>query len=881
MRRLGAYVLCFRVTIGWFLTLLAGALAVVGGSVSVEAATPEQLDFFESKIRPLLAQNCYGCHSASAKPRFANLHLDSREGMLRGGDRGPALVPGDPDASRLIQAVRQQDLKMPPAEPLAPRQIAALARWVEMGAPWPDDSEDKQAAGDAVDDSSDRLKHWAWQPVTPVPAPNKAKAEAASAESTTDATNAIDRLVRARLEDAGLTGAGEADRYTLLRRITFDLTGLPPTTEQIEAFVDDDSSDAFERVVDRLLGSPGFGERWGRHWLDLTGYADSLGLGRRIPAKQAWRYRDYVIDAFNRDKPYDQFIREQVAGDVLDWETDAQRREQLIATGFLAIGPFALVDADKVQLRMDVIDNQIDTVGRVILGMTLGCARCHDHKFDPVSHREYYALAGIFRSTKTLHGRLSGVFSGVNVRPLPETSEELRRRADDLERFSEKLEQVKAEAAELQQEKDRLDELKKQQEEAEGQEGSEQSAESEAKTGAEDSAEDELTEQIKEVAKKLRRMNNHVKLLEFTKPGVPAAIALEDRDVPVNSPIHIQGNPHVTGVEVPRGFLAVATKTPPQPFANRRDFRGVYVKSSGRLELAGWLTEPSNPLPARVMVNRIWAHLFGAGLVRSVDNVGLRGDKPSHPRLLDFLAARFVERGWSIKKTVREIALSRTYRQAATHNARAHQIDPENRLLWRANRRRLEAEAFRDALLLISGKLDPGRGGPSLPLDSPDNVNVNFPSFVVAKAKLSEDVLYRRTVYLPVVRKSQLEQLDVLNLFDFPDPNQITGARAVTTVPTQSLYLMNASFPKSQARVTAEALLANKKFGDRERIERFTFQALNRPATPTEIDRALTFLAEFEKESASSSEPPDSPRLEAWTRYCHAVFVSNEFLFRG
>ena len=868
----------FRAAGGFLLILFAGAVLIVGSVVPAAAATPEQFDFFESKIRPLLAQNCYGCHSASAKPRFANLHLDSREGMLRGGDRGPALVPGDPDASRLIQAVRHEELKMPPTEPLAPRQIAALARWVEMGAPWPQDSEEEQTAGDPVDDSGDGPKHWAWQPVTPAPDPERSKAETEAAETTAEA---IDRLVRARLETAGLTGAGEADRYTLPRRITFDLTGLPPTTEQIEDFVNDDSADRFEKVVDRLLASPGFGERWGRHWLDLTGYADSLGLGRRIPAKQAWRYRDYVIDAFNLDKPYDQFIREQVAGDVLDWETDAERREQLIATGFLAIGPFALVDADKVQLRMDVIDNQIDTVGRVVLGLTLGCARCHDHKFDPVSNREYYALAGIFRSTKTLHGRLSGVFSGVNIRPLPETPDELRRRAGALERFAEKLEQVKAEAAALQQEKDRLDEIKKQREEAEGQDGSELSAESESKEGGEDSASDELAEKIKDVTKKLRRANNHVKLLDFTKPAVPAAIALEDRDVPVNSPIHIQGNPHVTGEEVPRGFLAVATKTPPEPFANRRDFRGSYVKSSGRLELAQWLTEPSNPLTARVMVNRIWGHLFGAGLVRSVDNFGLRGEKPSHPKLLDLLAARFVERGWSIKETVREIVLSRTYRQAATHNVPGHQADPENRLLWRANRRRLEAEAFRDALLLISGKLDSGRGGPSLPLHSPDEININFPSFLVAKAKLGEDVLYRRTVYLPVVRKSQLDQLDVLNLFDFPDPNQITGARAVTTVPTQSLYLMNSPFPRSQARVTAEALLADKKAGDRERIERFTMQALNRPVTPTEIDRALTFLAEFEKDLGHSDKPPESPRLEAWTRYCHAVFVSNEFLFRG
>ena len=316
----GVVVHRFRASRGLLLTLFAGAFLIAGGAFSAAAATPAQRDFFESKIRPLLVQNCYACHSASAQPRFADLHLDTREGILQGGDRGPAIVPGNPDASRLIQAVRHEGLKMPPSGPLGPSQVAALARWVEMGAPWP---EEKEVAGGSSKDSTERLGHWAWQPLQP--------AELPEVEAEDGPTDPIDRFVRARLEAAGLTGSSEAGRYALLRRVTFDLIGLPPAPEQIEAFVNEDSADAFEKVVDRLLESPGFGDRWGRHWLDLTGYADSLGLGRRIPAKQAWRYRDYVIEAFNRDKPYDQFIREQVAGDVLDSETDAQRREQLIA----------------------------------------------------------------------------------------------------------------------------------------------------------------------------------------------------------------------------------------------------------------------------------------------------------------------------------------------------------------------------------------------------------------------------------------------------------------------------------------------------------------------------------------------------------------------
>ena len=369
--------------------------------------TTEQTDFFESKVRPLLARNCYQCHSEQAKIRYSNLRVDGRVALLHGGDRGPAIVPGDPSSSQLIQAVRYENLEMPPAGRLSEDQIEVLVKWVEMGAPWPDL---EVAAGAKTSEGRGNLaashSHWAWKPVqkgSPPPVRDK-----------TWPAHPIDNFILKTLEAEGLNPSSEADLYTLLRRVYFDLTGLPPEPEDIESFIGDDSELAFEMVVDRLLRSPGFGERWGRHWLDLTSYADSLGQGRRIPAREAWRYRDYVINAFNSDKPYDRFVQEQVSGDVLPWRTDDQRREQLVATGFLAIGPWAVVDADKEKLRMDVVDHQLDTVGRALQGLTLGCARCHDHKFDPIPTREYYALAGIFRSTRTLNGRMSGGFSDVN-----------------------------------------------------------------------------------------------------------------------------------------------------------------------------------------------------------------------------------------------------------------------------------------------------------------------------------------------------------------------------------------------------------------------------------------------------------------------------------
>ena len=841
------------------LATLGIVLLVCSTLQGVRPAT-EQMEFFESKVRPLLAQNCYQCHSAQAKIVYSNLRLDSRAALLNGGDRGPVIVPGDPSSSQLIQAVRYENLEMPPTGRLSQDQIEVLVKWVEMGAPWPDLEVAGVKASKGEMDLAASHDHWAWKPVQKVSPP--------PVRDTHWPAHPIDNFILKKLEAEGLNPSSKADRYRLLRRLYFDLTGLPPQPEDIDAFVKDDSELAFEKVVNRLLKSPAFGERWGRHWLDLTSYADSLGQGRRIPAREAWRYRDYVINAFNSDKPYDRFVQEQVSGDVLPWKTDPQRREQVVATGFLVIGPWAVVDADKEKLRMEVVDHQINTLGRAFLGLTLGCARCHDHKFDPIPTREYYALAGIFRSTKTINSVMSGQFSDVNRMLLPETPSELSKRALAMEEYQQALRKALSEHEAIEPEKKRLTDQQKALEEA----------------GTDADAKEGLEKEIEEIDKKLKKASAKVKLLEFSRPGPPMAIAAQDRDVPEDCRVNIGGNPHILGEEVPRGFLSVASPAPGSRIDSHRNLKGLYEgfhKSSGRLELAQWLIDPQNLLLARVMVNRIWHHLFGTGLVRTVDNFGARGEPPSHPELLDYLASRFLEQGWSIKGMIREIVLTRTYRQASSHDPKRHQVDPDNRLLWRAHRRRLEAEAYRDSVLAISGALDRTRGGPTLPLDLPDSVELGEPTALTGDAKVSEEVLYRRTVYLPSVRKNQLPQLDMLNLFDFPDPDQTIGARSVTTVPTQSLYLMNSPFLREQALLTARTLLDAGGPDDKKRISDFLLQALNRPAEKQEVKRALEFIAAFEEKLGRLPEASENPRLEAWARYCHALFVSNEFLFRG
>ena len=557
--------------------------------------------------------------------------------MAKGGDSGPAIVPGDPDASLLIKAVSysDSDLQMPPKGKLPGAKIELLRQWIAQGAPDPrmgiGSSHAKSTAIAAKD-------LWSFQPLSKVDLPSVKKPDWS--------TNTIDVFVLTRLNQAGLTPAHPARRATLLRRLYLDLTGLPPTLEEV------DQSDSLEVIVDKLLADVAFGDRWARHWLDLTAYADTMGIGRSIPATEAWRYRDYVINSFNKDKPFNEFIRQQISGDIKIPsapgipEGPDPTAEDIIATGFLAIGPWELVGGDKVQLQMDIVDRQINRMGKAFLGMTFECARCHDHKSDPVSQRDYYALAGVFKSTITLNGRINGVFSDINQTHLPETPDELISRAERVKqhnsaiaRADQKRKEVLAQVAQL---KKQIDATKKQI--AEPATGDDKSGLEKQLAGLEKKHGD-----ANRVANRQREIAASLKHIRRSRTKY-LAYAVRDMWEPLDARINIRGSAHQLGPRVRRGFPAEIDPADKPAFT-----RG----GSGRVQLAQWLADERNPLTARVWVNRVWHHLFGGGIVRTVDNFGFSGERPSHPELLDQLAAKFMKNGWSTKKLIRQIAFPR------------------------------------------------------------------------------------------------------------------------------------------------------------------------------------------------------------------------------
>lgn len=725
--------------------LLLFAACVPAVAQDTPQFTREQLDFFESRIRPVLAEHCLECHSADSRPLQGGLRLDSRAGVVQGGDSGPAAVPGQPDSSLLLKALRHDGYEMPPAGKLADSIVADFESWIRMGLPDPRTA-NAPAAQRSIDIAAGR-EHWAFRPVSDPPVP--------AVKSADQSLDPIDGFILAELERRGLQPAEEADRYTLLRRVSLDLTGLPPTPEDIASFVADETPKAFETVVDRLLNSRAFAERWARHWLDLTGYADQVGTSNEVFAEHAWRYRDYVIEAFHTDKPWDRFVIEQLAGDLLPITDPAERAAALTATGFLLVGDVEIVNPDKLKLETDHIDFQLQRIGAAFMGMTLGCARCHDHKFDPIALDDYYALAGTLRSTISTRRIDHGIWSGLNVVELPETPEQTALREQALAEHRRRMEELRAEQQRLQQEQS-------------------------AATGT---AEQPAGEQLENIRKRLRQLGTEITHAEFFAPAVPRAFAVQDAAGPVDMPVAIRGNPYAEGRRIPRGVLRVAAwdAGPVMP-----------ADQSGRLELARWLADPRNPLTARVTVNRIWQKLFGEGLVRSVDYFGTRGELPSHPQLLDHLASRFMRSGWSQKSLIRALVLSRTWRQASRgHSATlvvAESIDPENRLLWKMPVRRLEAEAIRDSLLAVSGELQPCAGGPGLPLEYPENTgnlqpkSVNPPSFSLRRYRPEQE--FQRTIYLPVVRSAQRGPAELRDLFDFIQPNGISGRRAETIAAT-------------------------------------------------------------------------------------------------
>jgi hypothetical protein len=710
-------------------------------SLAAAPGAPIDDSFFEKNVRPVLVEKCIRCHGPQKSS--GGLRLDSRRGLMKGGDTGMVIKPGRPADSRLIQAVRRhEDVKpMPPDKPLLPAVVADLERWVAGGAAWPD----------VVTVTTQR--HWAFEPVRS-PAPPVAFG-----------SNPIDAFLAVKHQEKGLTPTARADLRTLLRRVTFDLRGLPPTPEAMQELVDDPAPGAFARAVDRLLASPQYGEKWGRHWLDVVRYADTAGETADYPVPDAWRYRNYVIHAFNADKPYDEFLREQIAGDILAARlpagTPPQRYAELItATGYIAIA--RRFGYDVLHDHFLTIEDTIDTLGKSALGLTLGCARCHDHKYDPITTADYYALYGIFDSTRY-------PFPGCEKDKGPRDLMPLAPGGD--------------------------------------------------------------------------------------KPVAGRAAYAVTEASPHNVRQHRRGDPESPGPEIPRRFLQLFGGQPVPPGAG-----------SGRLLLAQWLTDPKNPLTARVMINRIWQGHFGTGLVKTANDFGTRGTPPSHPELLDYLAQRFIDSGWSIKAMHRLIVLSDAYqRSAAGSDARGDGIDPDNTYLWKFPRRRLSAEELRDALLAVSGDLDlsPGEGHPF-----PDASKWGFTQHAPFLAVYDHN---RRSVYLMTQR---IRRHPFLALFDGADANSSTASRFTTTVPTQALFFLNDPFVHARAASLAGRLMPLSDSGRLDRACRLLF---GRGATAADQERANRFLEIYRRELSGGPRPQEE--RPAWTALLRMLVSSNEFIY--
>jgi hypothetical protein len=796
------------------------------------------VEFFESRIRPVLARHCYECHSARSGKAESGLRVDSREAVRAGGDRGPAVVPGDPEASWLITAVSHADpdLQMPPKQEKLPAAVIAdLTAWVRMGAP---DPREAAAPGPSPPwgDPDAQRNHWAYQTPRDVPPP--------AVQDASWARRDFDDYILAALEEHNLRPSADAEPGVLVRRMYFDLTGLPPPPErvaQLQGLTGAELESALASLVDELLTSPRFGERWGRHWLDVARFGESSGKESNISFPYAWRYRDYVIDCVNGDMPFDRFLREQLAGDLLPSESDAERARLLIATGFLAVGTKNLDEGNPLQFAADVIDEQIDTVTRAVLGNSIACARCHDHKFDPFSTEDYYALAGIFASTKTFFGTAVSPANRVGGDPL------ILPQVAGLKVFHPSLTPEKV--AEL---KSQLSALQNEQQEK-------TAAMWKAISAGEDASEIFTLRDALRIFWQSGGIEGQLEKVDESGKALPLAMGVLDRDTMIDAPLLDRGEITRPGRTVPRGFpSAILVEEAP----------AIPAGQSGRMELAEWLTRPDHPLTARVMVNRIWRHLLGAGIVATVDNFGTTGEKPSHQELLDHLALQFVSNGWSIKHLVREICLSRTYRQASVFREEAFLQDPDNRLLWRVPKRRLEAEAIRDAMLAASGELDLSRPEGSLVATVIGDRPI---SLIGLDQRLPSDLdgAVHRSVYLPVIR----DRLpDVLELFDFAEPSLVTGDRARTNVPIQALYLMNSPFVRARAESLA-ARLEREAEDEVQQVERAFALCFSRSPDAGEEARALEFLRDS---SASITEGSDVHH-ETLVNFCQALLATAEF----
>jgi len=826
------------------------------------AQTDEQkgIAYFEKHVRPLLADRCLECHSNRAKKTVGgNLYLDSRPGWEKGGDLGRAIVPGDPANSLLIKAVSHSsdELEMPPDARLSDQEIAILTKWIEMGAPDPRDS--NTATSKSAIDLEAGKHFWAFQPPDPnIQLPN--------VQLKSWPLNEIDCFILSDLEKRKLQPASPADKRTLIRRATFDLTGLPPTPDEVATFLADESPDAYAKLIERLLASEHYGEHWGRHWLDVARYADSNGLDENIAHGNAWRYRDYVIQSFNEDKPFDRFVLEQLAGDLLPESADqSTSHDPTIATGFLSLGPKVLAEVDETKMQMDIIDEQVETVGRAFMGLTLGCARCHDHKFDPIRTYDYYAMAGIFKSTKTMeHFTKIARWNEATIASPEETS---------------KHQQIEQQIAEKKQQIDALvktamDKLK-------------------ADLGAEAKLPDNPETQFaQETQTHLKQLRDELKQAEASLFELPTTMAVADYETPADVRIHVRGSHLTQGDLASRGFPQVLVST-----TASSDY-AIAEQQSGRLQLAQWLVDSRHPLTSRVFVNRVWRWHFGRGIVESTDDFGKLGGRPRNQMLLDWLALQFIENSWSVKQLHRQIMLSNTYQMSSQSSAENLAIDPENHYQWRFQVNRLPAESIRDALLVASGLLDNKMGGSMLHVK-----NREFLFDHTSKDETKYDST-RRSVYLPVIRN---HLYDVFQLFDYSDASVINSNRVSTTVAPQALFMLNSDLVNQASAALAQRILAGDHESDRERLDHAYQLCFARLPSDTEADRDLRFLKLFEQNAAETTtisevesavevgkneggvvKPEEavsvnaqnqSPQQTAWQMLCHTLFASNEFIY--
>jgi hypothetical protein len=756
----------------------------------VEAADPDPaaVAFFEKQVRPLLVEHCHNCHSVKAGKTRGGLALDSRDAVLKGGDSGPAVVPGKPEQSLVITAVHaaKPELQMPPKGKLPPQHIAMLEKWVRDGAIYPDGA--KAANAVALDPNSDEARDfWSFRPLKPYPPP--------PVRDVKWPQRPIDSFLLAAMEQRKLAPSPEADRRVLIRRAYFDLIGLPPTPEEVQEFLGDSRPDAYARLVDRLLDSPHYGERWARYWLDLARYCDVPESWLK-PRGQGWPYRDWVVGALNNDLPYDQFVLRQLAADLLPGLDPKERA----ALGFLGGSPDYWKE---LQLDVDIIkgivadewEERIDAVCSTFLGLTVACARCHDHKYDPISTRDYYALAGVVAGIRQ-----------IDLPLLPDEEAAAVRKAEaEIQTLEEQLKALKAKKP--------------------------------APPDA-NARQEALTARIKKLEETPGYKNVPVRGITDAHVSVvsrgPNKTRLEYEDgVGHDIAMHTRGNPNRPGPVVPRRFLSVLSRNESGPF----------TRGSGRLELARAIVTEGGALTARVIVNRVWKHHFGRALVETPSDFGRQGERPTHPELLEDLAARFVAGGWSLKWLHREIMLSAAYRQSSKPDGAKRAVDPDNRMLWRMNPRRLEVEAWRDAMLAVNGTLRRELGGP--PQELTDAAN------------------RRRTLY-GLVRRRDLT--DLLRLHDFPDPLTHSAARIPTTTPLQQLFALNGPLLRQESAFLAKRLEVETPGGGQARVRLAYSLVFNREPTERELKLALAFLG-------------DNPAADDWARYAHVLLGSNEFLF--